>query len=124
MSSSTPKVKYRGGHYCCVTGCNSRQGRDEVKFFNFSKKNKEQCQLWINAVKRENFVPKRNTVICQLHFVDGKPESRRDSPNYVPTLFPTQHCKPKTEADLARFERVIIKETPVFRNSVTVSYFF
>ncbi len=99
-------LKYKGGRYCCVTGCNSRQGREDIRFFRFPTRNPEQFELWVKAVKRENFHPNSNTAICAKHFASGEPGNRRDSPDYFPTIFPTVHMKAKTEADLARFERV------------------
>ena len=99
------KVKYKGGRYCCVKDCHSRQGRDDVRFFSFPKKNKEQFEKWTIRVKRENFVPNAFTVICGHHFVKGKPDVSPDSPDFAPSIFPTLHCKAKKVSDLQRYNR-------------------
>ena len=38
---------------------------------------------WIVAVKRENWVPNRNTWICSEHFVTGQKSNDALAPNYT-----------------------------------------
>ena len=109
-SSARPKLKYEGGRYCSVVGCHSRQGREEVRFFHFPKRNPSQMELWIKAVKRINpdgtaWRPSPRELICGLHFRDKKPSNIQNHPDYVPSIFPTEHKHPKSDADLERHQR-------------------
>ena len=104
--------KKYSGVVCCVVGCHCTYPRDResVKFFSFSTKNLEQREQWIAAVKRKNpdgslWLPKKQTKICSKHFITDKPNPTRTHPDYVPSIFPTQHKKAKKESDLKRQER-------------------
>ena len=99
------------GWYCAVVGCHNRQGRDDKRFFNVVRKDDAQTQAWIQAIHREEpdgspWVPTKKTVICQDHFVGGTFSKDPTNPAYKPSIFPTNHAKAATEADMNRFQRV------------------
>ena len=103
-SNKTPKYK---GDYCCVVGCHRETVRDKgkVNFFNFPTRNQEKRRLWIKAVNRSNWEPKRWTRICSDHFVGERHREERNHPDYQPSIFPTAHVRPNSESDLQRHER-------------------
>ncbi len=113
-SDSTRCSQASGGKYCSVVGCSNNQARDiprGIKFHKFPS-SKKRRQLWVNAIKRgvpgrpgELWQPAQSTVICSVHFYDGKKSDVEGSPGYVPSIFPTHHVKPKTKADEDRFKR-------------------
>ncbi len=107
--------KTYAGKYCCVIGCTNNQSRDIPRGVAFHKfpSNKERRQLWINAVNRvsksdpkKKWKPAKHTVICSEHFYAHRKNNHPGSPSYVPSIFPTNHCKPKTKADEDRFMRL------------------
>ena len=107
------KKVYKGVN-CCVVGCNSTypRDRDSVKFFCFSQKNLEQRELWIRAVRRINvdgtkWIPKVHTRVCSKHFIGEKPSPTRNHPDYVPSIFPTNHIQAKKLSDCKRQERIM-----------------
>ena len=112
MAENSEKKKYKSGRNCCVVGCSSRQGRDETKFFHVLRKQyPEQGQAWVTAISRINpdgtpWQPSRFTLICGHHFIQGKPSTIVDSPDYIPTIFPTEHRREATTNDIDRLERV------------------
>ncbi|CAB4068479.1 unnamed protein product [Lepeophtheirus salmonis] len=115
VKSETPKLKpkYRSGRYCCVVGCVSRQGREDVRFSSFPKRNPEQTELWRKAINRKNpdgseWYPGPYAVICGFHFICNEPSNHQNHPDYIPTLFPTKTSrqKVKTEADVKRYQRI------------------
>ena len=100
------------GLYCCVVGCNSSypKDRESVRFFCFSRKNFEQRELWIKAVHRKNvdgtdWSPKVHTRVCSKHFIGEKPSPTRTHPDYVPSIFPTNHLRARKAADCERHDR-------------------
>ncbi len=108
----TPYSVY-GGRYCCVVGCSKNQGRDVpqgIRFHQFPKQ-KERREQWVRAVNRkkegsnELWQPGNYDVICSSHFLGGRKSDVEGSPSFVPTIFPTHHVRPKTQADAARFSR-------------------
>jgi hypothetical protein len=109
MESEEPKTRY-AGNYCSVVGCHNRKGRDSVRFYSFPGRNKEQKLLWIAAVKRVNpdgspWIPSQSATVCEDHFLKKKPSPTNTDPDYVPSIFPTNHKKAATEADAKRNER-------------------
>ena len=67
---------------CCVIGCFSRGGRDNVAFHSIpsvivhqgekvrelsTKRRRE----WIAKINRKNWTPKKHSRVCSLHFLDG-----------------------------------------------------
>ena len=118
--------KKYSGVVCCAVGCHSTYPRDResVKFFSFSTKNLEQRELWIVAVKRKNpdgsvWLPKKQTKICSKHFITERPNPTRTHPDYVPSIFPTQHKKPKKVSDLTRQERFMKRREPLVECSTS-----
>ncbi len=104
--------KIAGGKYCCVVNChrNSKADKDIVSFFGFPKRNQEQREKWIQAVKRINpdgskWTPNQHSKICSDHFVSGWWSPSRNDPDYVPSKFGTNHIPAKSEKDVQRFQR-------------------
>ena len=112
MAENEVKKRYKSGRNCCVVGCSSRQGRDETKFFHVVRKQYPlQGQAWVTAIARINpdgtpWTPSPYTLICGQHFIQGKPSNIADSPDYIPTIFPTGHRREATANDVDRLERV------------------
>ena len=111
----TEKVvkKYRG-NACCVVGCTNKQEEKKVSFFRvIRKRNPEQTEPWIKAINRVNidgspWIPSAYQLICGAHFISGKPNTSPIHPDYVPSIFPTNHVKRQaTQSDLDRMERSI-----------------
>lgn len=97
---------------CCVVGCqnSSVKAPKGVSFHRFPARNEEQRELWIKALKRQtvdgsNWKPGSSDRICSDHFYDKKVSNIRNSPSYVPSIFPTRHVKEKGRQDANRFER-------------------
>ena len=98
--------------YCCVVNCHRNPKTDSgiVKFYRFPQKNYEQRELWIKAIKRvgadgKRWEPSKFSIVCSDHFVDGIKSPTRNHPSYSPSIFPTQHLKPKGTEQINRFER-------------------
>lgn len=72
--------------FCCVVGCSSRMGRDDVRFFrlpharNFkhatviNKLTKERRENWLAAIKRADWTDTKLKYarVCSKHFISGK----------------------------------------------------
>ncbi|ELT94096.1 hypothetical protein CAPTEDRAFT_214070 [Capitella teleta] len=72
-------------HKCSVPGCNGNYANGpKVAVFKFSLNDEERLARWLNGIKRDNFVPTKNsrktgkTITC-----------RRDKPDLVPGATPT-----------------------------------
>ena len=103
--AKTPRKRY-----CCVPDCSTTTS--VPPFFNVPSpaKNPEQRELFLKAIDRVNpdgscWDPKPGMEICSRHFVSGKPSPTRNSPDYYPTKYLGKATTPKTEADVARFNR-------------------
>ena len=102
------KRKYRGKR-CSALGCPSYEGDPDTKFFNFPSRNLEARNLWIKALKinledGSEWKPSKKSVVCQKHFVLGRPSPTRLDPDYAPSIFPT-HGQPKKKYNIARSAR-------------------
>ncbi|XP_052427633.1 peroxynitrite isomerase THAP4-like [Carassius gibelio] len=74
---------------CCAVGCNLTSGTNaltKIKMFRFPK-DKTRRQEWITAVRREAWLPSKNSRICNTHFVTGAPSVDPCHPDYVPSIF-------------------------------------
>ena len=104
--------KFKGGKVCCAVGCHVSQGKDDASFFKVkNKRYPDRSEKWIRAISRDNpdgtpWQPSDFTVICSNHFVSGHPSTITSSPDYVPTIFPTNHRRPATKQDVERLNRV------------------
>ena len=67
------KITKRGGHYCCVMGCNKNTKTDKpaVKFFCIpaASRNAEQRECWLKAINRAEddgspWIPKPKAIVC------------------------------------------------------------
>ena len=58
---------------CCVPGCKTNydsEVKDEnVSVFHFPN-DEERRKLWLWKIKRKDFVPSKESVVCSKHFVD------------------------------------------------------
>ena len=114
-----PKITKRGGHYCCVMGCNKNTKTDkpETQFFSIPAQSKAtQRALWLKAINRVNadgtpWAPKTSTngLVWSRLFVSGKPSSMTNDPDNYPSLELgySHQQRPKTIKDKARFERYL-----------------
>ena len=64
-----------GGDFCCVPGCSNQRGKDKVNgvkrsYYKFPLDQKRR-NLWISAVKRADWVPRRWDFVCSDHFENG-----------------------------------------------------
>ncbi|XP_025114319.1 uncharacterized protein LOC112576232 isoform X4 [Pomacea canaliculata] len=84
-----------GRDYCCVINCRSRrseckQAGKKLVFSHFpmgkSLKAQERRKLWLQAIRREHFVPTVYSQVCGRHFVSGFQINDPTSVDYVPTL--------------------------------------
>jgi hypothetical protein len=109
-----PPKKRSKGPYCCVYSCNSCKGYDKIGFFKVMRKSSEhQTDAWRRAIRRQNpdgtlWNPSKWTVICEKHFIGGKPSNNRQNPDYAPTQFisHTPATAAKSEKACERYERV------------------
>ena len=117
--------------YCCVVDCHNYESTGNVSFHRFPIRDPEQRELWIKAVNRINpdktpWKPTKYDRICSVHFTDGKPNIAPTHPSYVPSIFPTNHRKPKKKDDYSRHERRQIRmriPATVTTNSTASCYY-
>ena len=48
--------------------------------------------------------PSLYSLLCEKHFVSGKPSNDTANPDYIPSIFPT-HGDPKNQNDINRYDR-------------------
>ncbi|KAG5883930.1 hypothetical protein JTB14_003752 [Gonioctena quinquepunctata] len=79
--------------YCIAFGCKNEQDYRQISFHGFPFKRPDILELWIKAVRRENWAPSRSSKLCGDHFLPTdymvKPgcSTKRLKPNAVPTVF-------------------------------------
>ena len=101
-TTESSKPRRKKGSYCSFQGCHSCQSWDVgIKFHRFPAKDREQYEAWIAAVNRAGsfnapWRPSKHSVVCSLHFVDGIMKKKRDSPSYIPAIFPSDPAFPQT----------------------------
>lgn len=110
------------GKQCCVKNCQARSGRKEsIRLFRARRaRNSEQNRLWAQALNFANLdgslkYPTKNDRVCSKHFVSGAPSSEVSNPDFVPSIFPTQHVKSKSNVDYQRWQRKVaraLKKSP------------
>ena len=85
---------------CVVVGCSKRSGRDkDVSFYKLSEitaskgsrvleLSKKRRAGYIDAISRGDLTEKilANDGICSRHFINGKPASLENNPDWLPTL--------------------------------------
>ena len=115
-SDKSANKRKKVGPYCCVTGCHSARGREEIGFFKVQRHSPSLTDAWARAIKRENkdgslWYPSEWSVICGHHFLSEKPSIEPGNPDYIPSLFDRtnhnnkQSNKRKTNEDAERFNR-------------------
>ena len=76
---------------CVAYDCTNRRVKgDSMKFHRFPLNNKELCAKWIVAMKRDKFIPTKNSYLCGDHFIptDYKyVDSIKLKDNAVPSIF-------------------------------------
>ena len=76
---------------CVAYACTNRRVKgDSLKFHRFPLHNKELCTKWITAIKRDKFIPTKNSYLCGDHFIptDYKyADSSKLKDNVVPSIF-------------------------------------
>jgi len=92
---------------CCAVGChNAFEKGNGIHWYKFPPEPERRAR-WISAVRREDWKPQRNTLICSEHFISGEKSTDPLSPDYVPSIF--QHVssaqKRKLEESLRSYER-------------------
>ena len=108
-----PAIRKSGGAYCCVVKCTNNVGRDShrgIKFYRFPINGKDEARVekWISRVNRREkdgslWRPSGSSRLCSAHFVSGSKIDDPDSPDYIPTIFPTTgYVVARTQADLDR----------------------
>ena len=100
---------------CCAIGCSNHEGDEGLSFFRAKRADKAQSDAFAKAINRadengELWRPSDSDRICSAHFISGRPSKPkdRDSLDYRPTIFPTNHIK-ISESAQRRFERVSTK---------------
>ena len=57
---------------CCAVGCRNRHGeRKGLGFYRIPMLPKIKKEMWLNAIKRKNWIPGKHTRLCGDHFVAG-----------------------------------------------------
>ena len=117
-SGSVPRPAY-GGRYCAVFQCHNNHYKDiprGIRFHLFPK-DPERRQQWVKAVNRripgkptELWQPKNHDIVCSEHFVGGKKSNDKNSPSYIPSIFPTHTVTPKSASAIARAKRLETRE--------------
>jgi len=46
-----------------------------------------QRDAWIKAIRREQWMPDKDSRLCQSHFISGRPSCYPNNPYYAPTRF-------------------------------------
>lgn len=81
--------------FCCVYGCSRQRNRAKQRwevcsFYQIplgkSSKAIQRRKLWLNALRRADFVPTKNSKVCDRHFVSGIAINDATSVDYIPTL--------------------------------------
>ena len=54
---------------CVAYGCTNRMKKGEnISFHRFPHNKPDLLQKWVQAVRRQNWYPKKNSLICSVHF--------------------------------------------------------
>ncbi|KAH9377966.1 hypothetical protein HPB48_015078 [Haemaphysalis longicornis] len=80
----------RLGPCCVVPGCSKRSGANllsAIRSFRFPKDPSRRA-AWVQAVRRDKWLPNDRSVICSTHFITGCPSQDPTHPDYVPSIFP------------------------------------
>ena len=98
---------------CCAIGCTNHEGDEGLSFFRAKRADVEQSYAWARAINRadengELWMPSDSDRICSEHFISGRPSIDRNSLDYRPTRFATNHIN-ISESAQKRFERVSLR---------------
>ena len=65
---------------------------EKLSSFHFPLKNEELCKKWIRFVNKSDWVPRKHSVLCELHFKDiYKNKGKRMSLNWSMKPVPKMH---------------------------------
>lgn len=91
-------------HTCCVPECNGNtKNGPKVHMFSFPNE-PAMRQKWISTIPRKDFIPSRNSKVCELHFIKEhiiRSVSREDSKTGIIISAPLTY--PKLHADAIPF---------------------
>lgn len=89
-------MKDRRGQQCSAYGCFNRKGDNGLSFHVFPKSTERKTN-WVNALRRDNFTPRNNSILCSEHFATtdyippsesfGSSLKRRLKEEAVPSIF-------------------------------------
>ena len=107
MDTASKIKSARNNHYCCISGCRSRTGRDDFIFYRIVRRKNAITERWLEAIGRKHpdgsaWKPSKNSRVCGKHFRNGKPSKNPDDPNYVPNLFMPEIEPTPTEIERKR----------------------
>ena len=74
QNSSVYMKTWKMPKYCSVLNCKSSSSDSEISLFSFPKNYTEE---WIKIVKRDDWIPKKYSKICSLHFAKHHINNRR-----------------------------------------------
>ena len=95
------KKAQRGGYTCCVPSCYNNTKKDRELSFHKFPREKVLRNVWINAIKRKDFVPTEHHRVCSQHFGGGKKKGPTDIPSIFPLIAtPKQRKEPKVRGSL------------------------
>ena len=92
---------------CSAIGCTNRSRKGSgINFYRFPVEPEKRSQ-WIAALRRESWIPKKNSWLCCKHFISGKKSDDPLSPDFVPSMFTfvSTPTKRKQQEKLSSYER-------------------
>ncbi|GFY19438.1 THAP-type domain-containing protein [Trichonephila clavipes] len=104
---SSPR-KSKLGTMCSAVGCSMRSGTNllsAIKMYRFPTNPSRRLQ-WEAALQRKNWKANPKSVLCNKHFITGKPSSDAEHPDYVPSIFASMKNK-GSSSSVNRYNRQV-----------------